>query len=175
MRRRAAVMSLMTVFATPGVADAGAAVPDSATMAMLREAAGRAGAVRVIGRFGQRDIHHVVLDSTGVRSADWAEAAKARQAVFESADTPHPAAPAPIAWSEIEEMKTAKQHKLAGGVIGGVLGLAAAVAAIGSSDGGEELGGYGVVVGSVTLGALIGTFIGSLAGSKTIYRAQENH
>ena len=171
----AGLMVVSLAASVPAAADRGRAVPDAAALAAMREAAGRGGGVRVIGSFGQREIRHPVLDSTGVRSADWEAASAARPALFVTKDTPRPAAPAPIAWSEIEELKAGKQHTLRGAVVGATLGLAAALTAIGMSDGGDELGGYGVFVTSVAMGAVIGTFVGSLSGSKTIYRAQENH
>jgi len=152
-------------------AAAAGTAPEAATLERLRLDGARG--VRVLGEFGVKVVHHPLLDSTGVRSADWAAAAAARPALFATADAPHPAVPAPIPWSDIQEIKTNRQHKLRGAVIGGVVGLATALLVVGTDEG-DEGGAAGALIGAPIVGALLGTFIGSLTGSKTIYRAQEN-
>ena len=152
------------------------AVPDSATMAGLREAVARAPILVVTSHRGVHDLRRARMDSTGVWSASWEDAADARPALITTTDAARPAVK-PIAWGEIERLQTQHPHKLRGAVAGAVLGLAVSVLVLGSSGGmtTDAEAGAAVVLGPMVLGALVGTFVGSAVGTKTIYRAQETH
>jgi hypothetical protein len=165
-------LPLTTAMPARAAERASGAVPDSASMARIRAATGEHG-MRVIGTFGQREVHHPMMDSTGVWSSEWAGA---RPAVFATSDAPHAGAQTPLPWSQIQEIKSDRQHKTHGALLGAGIGLVTGAVLLGIASGttdDEQAGAGALMGGSVILGGVFGLFIGSLVGSKTIYRAQE--
>lgn len=154
------------------------AIPDSSTMAGLRDLAGRSPVLRATGDRWTKELRHPLLDSSGVRSADWEAAARRRPALLVTPDAAPPATPlAPIPWSEIQRLETVHQRKLAGAAAGAGLGLVVALATTLGLGSGSEVAPTGIISGSIVIGAILGTFAGSLRGAKTIYRTRmrESH
>lgn len=149
-----------------------AAVPDSAGMAALREAATRAPVLLVRGEFGLREYHRPRVDSAGIGPRRPESPWRPRPALFGTADA-RPASPT-TPWSEISSLETQRPRKLQGAVAGFVLGLALGglLASNYHTTNSDDYTPVGLWIGTPVTGVLFGTIIGSLAGTKTIYRAQ---
>jgi hypothetical protein len=159
-------------------APAGAAVPDSARLAGLREAITAAPIFRVVGAFGRERIADPILDSSGVRSAGWEPVASRRTAVFTAERSAPRAARAPIPWSDISALETGRPKTLQGAVGGTVVGLvvgagiALAMNPRGApADEEDALRSIGIVSGTTFAGTILGTWIGHRSGFRPIYRA----
>jgi len=160
--------------------NAGAAVPDSAQMIQLRQAAAQAPVLIVRGDFGLREVRHPLIDSAGVHSASWESATHTRPALFTTSDAPRAAKTAPLAWHQISTLETQRPMKLKGTLMGGITGLALGMLLVGTNNTGTFSGDYrnvAYLLGMPMTGAVAGFVIGSLSGTRTIYSApsRENH
>jgi hypothetical protein len=188
---RAALARATIVVAMAGLAASGAtaatavsalagAIPDSVQMSELRLAAAKAPVLLVRGDFGLRELRKPLLDSTGVRSANWESAAHARPAIVSTADAPHATPPPRITWNEISSIETQHQQKTKWTLMGGITGLAVGMLIFGLSDDTAETGelppGAGWLFGLPVVCATTGFIVGSMTGTRTIYpqSPQEN-
>jgi len=106
--------------APTGFADRGR-TPSASELAALRQKLADQQLVRLMGpSISERDIERPLVDSSGVRSANWTPR---RSGLFVSADAPPAHAEAPVPWSQITEIQTGHTMTNRGMLIGAALGL----------------------------------------------------
>lgn len=160
--------------APTGFADRGR-TPSASELAALRQKLADQQLVRLMGpSISERDIERPLVDSSGVRSANWTPRRSVR-AHEQPAPPAH--AEAPVPWSQITEIQTGHTMTNRGMLIGAALGLFASgfvMTGITRSSSSGEAGLATLVVVPVALvtGALIGASIGhSQWRGDPVYRA----
>jgi len=144
--------------------------PDAAGMAALRGRASAAPMMRVVGPSGAQVINRAILDSSGVRSADWDFVG--RRAVFVGENAPPRPVQPPIAWSRISEVQVGRTRALRGAVIGTLIASFLGVTLIMANPAKDESGLWvlGVPGTAIALGSLVGGAIGASHGTwRTVY------
>ena len=166
---RMAGVALILGLAAPEVA-AALEAPDSKELAALRERVSEQPMARVVGTFGAQVITRPILDSSGVRSAEWDFAG--RRAVFVGENAPPRPAQASIAWSRISEFQVGRTRALRGAVIGVLAASFLGVTLIMANPAKDESGLWvlGVPGTAIALGSLVGGAIGASHGTwRTVY------
>jgi hypothetical protein len=163
-------MCVAAELATAADAAAGE-VPDSAQLAELRAELKPPRVARLIGTFGTLEIRHPLLDSTGVRSADWD--ARTRAAIVVTGDTPPAKVRPTIPWSEISEMQSGQNRVMQGALIGLAAGLligsGLVLDSFGTDDGKTAVQAIATGIGVAVATPFAGALIFSGRGWHTIY------
>ena len=164
-------MCVAAALATAADAAAGE-IPDATQLAELRAELKPPRMARLIGTFGTLEIKHPLLDSTGVRSADWD--ARTRTAIVVTGDTPPAKVRPPIPWSEISEMQSGQNRVMQGALIGLAAGLLVGSGLVldsfGTGDGKTALQAIATGIGVAFAAPFAGALIFSGRGWRTIYR-----
>jgi hypothetical protein len=166
---RMAGAALLLGLAAPEVA-AALDAPDSAALAALRARASAEPMLRVVGTFGAQVIHRPILDSSGVRSADWDFVG--RPAVFVGENAPPRPAQAPIAWSRISEVEVGRTHAARGALIGVLAATMLGITLIMANPPKDESGLWiiGLPGTAIAVGSVVGAAIGASHGTwRTVY------